>query len=306
MVGWCSMGTFNDPCLWFPETCYSFVAEAADVCTRAEAMLSAVHGGRRTVLPYAEAWAANPWSGHSSQPRQERPSVPLISLQFWASWAWVKNDVFHLPYGGEHPYLSASAVLICQPWYSLDFDPRIHTHIIPYIFLLTEFLPSSKTHRFWWGGVGWGGMLTFICTSTHTWCYATACSSATSTQMWCYATARSSATSTQTWCYATACSSATSTHTWCYVGVGWGGMLTFIGTSTSTWCYASARSSATSTQTWCYATACSSATSKQTWCYATACSSATSTHTAYIKQLSWFDFGPLEEKKRWEACRWKS
>ena len=57
-----------------------------------------------------------------------------------------------------------------------------------------------------WGGEGWGGMLTFIGTSTSTWCYATA---------------RSSATSTQTWCYATACSSATSTHTWCYVGVGW-------------------------------------------------------------------------------------
>ena len=132
----------------------------------------------------------------------------------------------------------------CSPYIS-----HIFVHIFPIelhvpiylslIFMLTEFLPSSKTHRFWWGGVGWGGMLTFICTST------------------------------------------------------------------STWCYASARSSATSTQTWCYATACSSATSKQTWCYATACSSATSTHTAYIKQLSWFDFGPLEEKKRWEACRWK-
>ena len=23
------------------------------------------------------------------------------------------------------------------------------------MFKLTEFLPSSKTHRFWWGGVGW-------------------------------------------------------------------------------------------------------------------------------------------------------
>ena len=23
------------------------------------------------------------------------------------------------------------------------------------MFMLTEFLPSSKTHRFWWGGVGW-------------------------------------------------------------------------------------------------------------------------------------------------------
>ena len=26
------------------------------------------------------------------------------------------------------------------------------------MFLLTEFLPSSKTHSFLWGGVGWGGV----------------------------------------------------------------------------------------------------------------------------------------------------
>ena len=189
-----------------------------------------------------------------------------------------------------------------------------------------------------WGGVGWGGAITFIATSTHTWCYATA---------------RSCATSTHTWCYATARSSATSTHTWCYAGVGWGGAITFIATYTHTWCYATARSCATSTHTWCYATARSSATSTHTWCYAgvgwggaitfiatsthtwcyaTACSSATSngipstkgsmkvsrkifryvrsfqwrrenprellkTTATFIKQLSWFDFGPLEEEK---------
>ena len=126
-----------------------------------------------------------------------------------------------------------------------------------------------------WGGVGWGGAITFIGTYTHTWCYATARSSATSTHTWCYATALSSATSAHTWCYATARSSATSTHTWCYAGegcgrVGWGGAITFIGTYTHTWCYATARSSATSTHTWCYATALSSATSAHTWCYATA------------------------------------
>ena len=109
-------------------------------------------------------------------------------------------------------------------------------------------------------------------------------------------------------------------------GVGWGGMFTFIGTSTSRWCYATARSSATSTHTWCYATACSSATSTHTWCYATARSSVRhcpffcnfhtyvmlrhclffcNFHTYvmlrhcpfFFKQLSWFDFGPLEEKK---------
>ena len=106
-----------------------------------------------------------------------------------------------------------------------------------------------------------------------------------------------SATSTHAWCRATARSSATSTHTWCYAGVGWGGMLTFIGTHTHTWCYATARSSATSTHTWCYATARSSATSTHTWCYATARSSA----TVLIRlRASW------KKKKRWEGCRWKS
>ena len=110
-------------------------------------------------------------------------------------------------------------------------------------FKLTDFLPSSKTHRFWLDGVGWGGAITFICTYTHTWCYATARSSSTATHTWCYATARSSSTATHMWCYATARSSSTATHTWCY---------------------ATARSSSTAT---------------------------------FIKQLSWFDFGPLQEEK---------
>ena len=87
-------------------------------------------------------------------------------------------------------------------------------------------------------------MLTFIVTCTHTWCYATARSSATSTHTWCYAGVGWGGvgmltfivTCTHTWCYATARSSATSTHTWCYAGVGWGGvgMLTFIVTCTHT------------------------------------------------------------------------
>ena len=175
--------------------------------------------------------------------------------------------------------------------------------------MLTEFLPSSKTHSFWWGGVGWGGAITFIGTYTHTWCYATARSSSTATHTWCYATARSSSTATHTWCYATARSSSTATHTWCYAGVGWGGAITFIGTYTHTWCYATARSSSTATHTWCYATARSSSTATHMWCYATARSSSTATHTwcyatarssstaTFIKQLSWFDFGPLQEEK---------
>ena len=133
-----------------------------------------------------------------------------------------------------------------------------------HLFMLTDFLPSSKTHRFWWGGVG---MLTFIGTCTHTWCYATARSSATSTHTWCYATARSSATSTHI-------RDATPLRVLLQLPhirdatLGWGGvgMLTFIGTCTHTWCYATAP---TPTHTWCYATARSSATSTHTWCYAT-------------------------------------
>ena len=77
-------------------------------------------------------------------------------------------------------------------------------------------------------------------------------------------------------------------------GVGWGGAITFSGTYTHTWCYATARSSSTATHTWCYATARSSSTATHTWCYATARSSSTAT---FIKQLSWFDFGPLQEEK---------
>ena len=47
---------------------------------------------------------------------------------------------------------------------------NVYVYLYMYMYMLTEFLPSSKTHSFFmgWGGVGWGGMLTFIGTSTHT------------------------------------------------------------------------------------------------------------------------------------------
>ena len=135
--------------------------------------------------------------------------------------------------------------------------------------------PTKRTgfYGVGWGGVGWDGNVhshfhtyvmlrycPFFHTSTHTWCYATARSSAPSTHTWCYVGGGVGwdgnvhshfhtyvmlrycpffHTSTHTWCYATARSSAPSTHTWCYVGggvgwgrVGWGGMVTFIHTST--------------------------------------------------------------------------
>lgn len=72
------------------------------------------------------------------KPAQTRAALGAIDFtSVLGELGMSENRCFsELPYGGEHPYLSASAVLICQPWYSLDFDPRIHTHIIPYIFLL--------------------------------------------------------------------------------------------------------------------------------------------------------------------------
>ena len=119
-------------------------------------------------------------------------------------------------------------------------------------------------------------------------------------------------------------------------GVGWGGMLTFIGTSTSTWCYATARSSATSTHTCvkkkvgCRNSVWAHTGGIDNWwklCKDSVPNNIPSTKgsfdmsdrkifryvrsfqwrwenprellkttAAYIKQLSWFDFGPLEEK----------
>ena len=54
-----------------------------------------------------------------------------------------------------------------------------------------------------WVGVGWGGLITFNGTSTHTWCCATDLVSCTCTHTWCYATDLVSCTCTHTWCYAT-------------------------------------------------------------------------------------------------------
>ena len=54
-----------------------------------------------------------------------------------------------------------------------------------------------------WGGVGWGGLITFNGTSTHIWCYATQ-SSLLQDMIWCYAFAtHSSLLQDMIWCYAT-------------------------------------------------------------------------------------------------------
>ena len=64
---------------------------------------------------------------------------------------------------------------------------HMYIYICMYLFMLADFLPSSKTHNFCaityccvvhtWGGVGWGGAITSNCTCTHTSCYASALSS---------------------------------------------------------------------------------------------------------------------------------
>ena len=112
--------------------------------------------------------------------------------------------------------------------------------------------------------MGWGGVITFICTSSHIWCYVIVWGGVITFIC-------------------------TSSHIWCYVivwgRVGWGGVITFICTSSHTWCYATVcrlalphihdatllyvvlhfltcmmlryfMSSCTSSHTWCYATSC--------------------------------------------------
>ena len=114
-----------------------------------------------------------------------------------------------------------------------------------------------------WGGVGWGGMIKFICTSHR----HDATLWSVVLHLFIYMKLRdctSSCTSSQAWCYATA-----AYFSFLLLGVGWGGMITFICTShrhdATLWSvvlhlfiYMKLRdctSSCTSSQAWCYATA---------------------------------------------------
>ena len=74
----------------------------------------------------------------------------------------------------------------------------------------------------WWGGVGWGGLITFNGTCTHRWCYVTDLVSCTCRHTWCYATDLVACTCTHRWCYATDLVSCTCMMGW--GGVGWGGV----------------------------------------------------------------------------------
>ena len=166
-----------------------------------------------------------------------------------------------------------------------------------YMFVLTDFLPSSKTHRFWWGGVGWGnnvhwhlhtyGMLrhcpffcnfhtyvmlrhcTFFC-NFHTYVMLRWGGVGWGNNVHChfhtYMMLRHCPffCNFHTYVMLRHCTFFCNFHT--YVMLRWGG----VGWGNNVHC------------------------NLHTWCYATARSSATAT---FIKQLSWFDFGPLEEEK---------
>ena len=67
---------------------------------------------------------------------------------------------------------------------------------LPTSSLALAHIPDA-TLQMGWGGVGWGGLITFNGTSTHTWCYATGLFSCTCTHTWCYATDLVSCTCTR-------------------------------------------------------------------------------------------------------------
>ena len=103
-----------------------------------------------------------------------------------------------------------------------------------------------------YGGVGWGGVITFMLTCAPTSCYARVIFSCACTHTSCYAMVgwggviTSMLTCTPTSCYARVIFSCACTHTHTHTrhatlwwgGVGWGGVITFMLTCTPTSCYA--------------------------------------------------------------------
>ena len=183
-------------------------------------------------------------------------------------------------------------------WGEVGWGNNVHLHFLTYMML---------RYCVWLGGVEWGGVITFIGTSSHIWCYATVCRLALphiydATLLYVvlhfltYMMLRycmSSCTSSHIWCYAAACRLALPhiyDATLVYV------VLHFLTYMMLRYCM----SSCTSSHTWCYATVCrlalphiydatllyvvlhfltymmlrycmSSCTSSHIWCYATVC-----------------------------------
>ena len=146
-----------------------------------------------------------------------------------------------------HTDLAGKVMATWERWLELEYDvisifdsqSRSTTYQILHVFADGWFTVRAFLCFFWpmgWGGLGWGGLMTFNGTSTHIWCYASDLVSCTHT--WCYATDLVSCTCTHTWCYATDLVSCTCTHTWCYatdlvsctctpdatLQMGWGGV----------------------------------------------------------------------------------
>ena len=111
-----------------------------------------------------------------------------------------------------------------RDFFVIHYEQGIDIYI--YMYMLTEFLPSSKTHRFLWGGVGWGGVGWDgnVHSHFHTYVMLRYC------PFFC---------TFHTYVMLRYCLFFCTFHTyvmlrWGWGGVGWGGMVTFIHTSTHT------------------------------------------------------------------------
>ena len=107
----------------------------------------------------------NKLKGFGSQETSTVEGKQLVSCIFFPSIEWVTSM-----------FLYKADFFSIRNWINIVAITKKKLISPSYMFVLTDFLPSSKTHRFWWGGA-----ITFIGTYTHTWCYATARSSATAT-----------------------------------------------------------------------------------------------------------------------------
>ena len=111
-------------------------------------------------------------------------------------------------WGGLKTFNGTSTHIWCYATQSSLLQDTMFLH---YAFVITARHDMMLRDAVGWGGVGWGGLITFNGTSTHIWCYATQ-SSLLQDMIWCYAT-HSSLVQDMIWCYATQ-----------WGGVGWGGV----------------------------------------------------------------------------------
>ena len=162
------------------------------------------------------------WRSHRDTTWQARNILELLSIVI-VQYSNHHNFMFYFTYeyGICHRLCT---VFGSKPWHVVG------TRLVDGRVLLLLFCSLG------WGGAGWGGVITFICTSSHIWCYAI---------VW----------GGVGWGEAITfiC---ISSHMWCYVivwgGAGWGNNvhLRFLTDMMLRYCM----SSCTSSHTWCYAT----------------------------------------------------